>query len=155
MWKFRNLLSFLWSQQKKMNEIKFVKSTHLVLATTISMLFSRNILVFPLWKKHGNLLSRIFGKNFVKVTVLLKKLLRVDLTKYFLVRVKFTFLHSVWKLRKFTLILFYENFVKATLILIKSKELISRKKFWLRENFSFFSHCETETSPHMKNISWI
>ena len=142
-----------------MNEIKFVKSTHLVLATYLhkylqfSMLFSRKILVFPLWKKHGNLLSRIFGKNFVKVTVLLKKLLRVDLTKYFLVRVKFTFLHSVWKLRFFTLILFYENFVKATLILIRSKELISRKKFWLRENFSFFSHCETETSPHVKNIS--
>ena len=35
-----------------------------------------------------NSLSNIFGKKFVKTTVLLKKLLTDDLTKYFLVRVE-------------------------------------------------------------------
>ena len=53
------------------------------------------------------ILSRIFGKNFVKITFLLKKLARVDLTNFFLVTVHkfFIFAHCDYVVLK--------HFVKA------------------------------------------
>ena len=44
---------------------------------------------------YGNSLSRIFSKNFVKVTVLLIKLLKSWFDEIFLVRENFSFFHSV------------------------------------------------------------
>ena len=47
--------------------------------------FTHSVVCYSHCGNHGNSLSPIFGKNFVKVTVCLNKLLywRVDLTKYF------------------------------------------------------------------------
>ena len=43
---------------------------------------------------YGNLLSRSFGKNFVKVTVLLKKLLNSWFDEKISVRINFSFYHG-------------------------------------------------------------
>ena len=45
---------------------------------------------------YGNLLSLFFGKNFVKVTFLLKKLLKSWFDEIFLVTVNFCYFHSVY-----------------------------------------------------------
>ena len=54
-------------------------------------------------ENYGNLLSHICGKNFVKITVLLKKLL------YSWFDGKKHTAGAVWKLRKFTLTVLWQN----------------------------------------------
>ena len=64
-----------------------VKTTFLVKSFTIKLISRNNSQVIQKFRKlHtvGNLLSRIFGKNFVKVTVLLKKLLHSWFDEIFL-----------------------------------------------------------------------
>ena len=106
----------------------------------------REFLVFPYCDcgTYGNLLSRLFEKNFVKVTFSLKKLLKNWFHgKKFrwerILRFPHCALCTVWKLRKFSLTLFWQKF-RETNSLTKeiTKELVSRKKFSVRENFTFF-----------------
>ena len=47
--------------------------------------------------------------------------------------------HTVWKLRKFSLTLFWQKFRESNVFTKEiTKELISRNFFSVRENFSFF-----------------
>ena len=101
-----------------------------------------------MWKAHygnyGNLLSRIFGKNFVKAMVLLKKLLNSWFDESFVsVRENFSFIKRDHD--------FYGNInifpVKSACycLLTKevTKELLSRNIFSVKVNFStFFSACQ-------------
>ena len=62
----------------------------------------------------GNSLTRIFGKNFVKVTVLLNKLLKSDLTKYFVGEREFlVFPHCAMKVRTLNLCYFHVIYPKT------------------------------------------
>ena len=49
----------------------------------------------PLCGNYGNILSHIFGKNFVKVTALLKEILNSWFDEFFSVRVNSSFFHTV------------------------------------------------------------
>ena len=62
----------------------------------------------------------------------------VNLTKFFSVRENFSFFHTLhWKLRKFTLAVFFTNFDKRTFLLIKLI-VIWRKSISVRVNSTFF-----------------
>ena len=66
--------------------------------------------MLPQCGNYGNSFSRKFGKNFVKITVLLNKLLSKELIwrNIFYVRENFSFFHTacstLWKNEKFSLI---------------------------------------------------
>ena len=61
-------------------------------------LFKRSVSKIPSFRNYGNLLSHFFGKNLVKATFILKKLLNIHivaLTKYLIVRENFPFHHTM------------------------------------------------------------
>ena len=118
-------------------------------------LFSVRVCKLFIFPHYGNLLSRFFSKNFVKSMHLLNKLLKIDLTGKNLVRVNFSFFHSVLCRNNGTsfLHLFDKNFVKATFSTI---ELISRDIFSVRENFFFSPHfTDTCMSQDFAKILWV
>ena len=86
-----------------------------------------------------DLVSHIFGKNFVKLTVLLRKLQKSWFNEIFFGETKFfvfsTLCVTVWKLQKFSLTPFWQKFRESNCFTKEiTKELISRKK-WFDEFF--------------------
>ena len=112
----------------------------------------------------SSLKHSIFSKNFVKVTVLLNRLLKSwfdEILFWWKLQTFhfFTHKHTVWILRKFTpLTLFWQKFRESIAFTkyITTKELIWRKKVLMRVNLSFFHSdvCHiveiTENYSHVK-----
>ena len=108
---------------------------------------------------YGNSLSRIFGKNFVKVTVLLKKLLKSWFHEIFFGEREFLkFPHCVEvKLRNFNTLpaqlpLFYSKFfVKTMFFLVKKNitlDLFDGKIFAWQRNSRFYPLCVFTSSEN-------
>ena len=119
---------------------------------------------------YGNSLLRIFGKNVVKLTVLLNKLLkswfdeiffRCERIFYFSTLCESHSSLTLWKSRNFTAMVFSQKFRQINVLLNKELcyELIWWKKICVAVNFSFFHtvsveiteiHCHTS----LTKISW-
>ena len=89
---------------------------------------------------YENSLSRIFDKNFVKSTVLLKKLLKSWFHEiFFSVREHVSFFHTVDTVLKFTVTHLWQKFREFNGFTKEvTKELIWRNFFSMAVNFSFF-----------------
>ena len=96
-----------------------------------------------------NLLS--LKKNFVKsTTYLVISLVKPLLSRNFCqkcVRVNFRNFHTVWKLRKFTLTLFWQKFRESNGFTNKiTKYLVDLTKYFFSESkFFIFPHCDAHT----------
>ena len=103
------------------------------------------------WRNYGNLLSRSFGKNFVKVTVLLHNLLKSYFDEKKIGEREFlVFPHCAVELSQcgnccnLVSHIFGKNFVKVTFLLKEiTKYLIDFMKYFFCETKSLiFPHCD-------------
>ena len=88
---FHSTLSAVWSEFTKFSYHLRIISWNQFYSKS---LFTRKV-VCTQCGNYGNSLSRIFGKNFVKVTDLLNKLLKGWFDEIFSVRVNYSFFHTV------------------------------------------------------------
>ena len=89
---------------------------------------------------YGNLLSHFFGKNFVKITVLLLRLLNSWFDEIFFGESKFiSFSHCAVEIQLSHI--YAKNFVKATFLLIKLLNNWFDEIFFGESKFIIFPHC--------------